>query len=682
MINKNFKVCCILDEFSYLSFGKECDLYNISLTSWKEDITNQWPDFIFIESAWFGFCGQWRNKVSKVSIELVELLSFCRENKIPTAFWNKEDPVHFDRFIETASLFDAVFTTSIESIPAYKYRLGHQNIYLLPFSAQPVSYNPLLLNPVRKNGVFFAGAYYRKYSIRCFDFDFIFDACESLGDRTIYDRYANSSDLNYRFPEKYQKYIEGFVDPERMGDIYKNYNFGINLNSVMKSSSMFSRRALEMIASGVIVVSNKSDGLSLLFGDLILSSANLSKFEQCLMRLTKDVLLRSKLALAGVRKIMLEHSCASRFSRVTSKLLGKPSLFSLPSILVLLTPSTIEEARRNFISLSIQAFDTWHAVCIVGPELFKNLSSFFLDPRIRIQLDTELNSLSIDCLADNSSWVCVLNPSDHYGPNYLLDLILATRYSGASSFGKKQYFEVVAGEVFLQGSVGAYRPMTKMELRSSLISIGKLSNLPIAQLLANDDTPSIEIYDGMSLDYLSYCRNVFNQNVVSVEVVSAVVDDLEINQGSSIDELYVKADGLKMAIPFWLGKPGWKPEKLAQIFGDRFTRDITGSIDRFGWHIISEMRDGDTYDLFSEFSIPADDLGGKAGTPFYMEAGVGLQMQLLMRFEEASGALIDEVVYEVNIQNQLIPPDSCTHIRLGYRITSSGSSRITRLVLA
>jgi hypothetical protein len=295
---------------------------------------------------------------------------------------------------------------------------------------------------------------------------------------------------------------------------------------------------------------------------------------------------------------------------------------------------------------------------------------------------SSLGDSSITVLVKEVPWIAVMDSSDYYGPNYLLDLVLATRYSKSSAFGKAQYFEVASDEVSLLGVEGAYRPMTTMDFRSSLISVEHFSEFSISQLFSVHAISSMEVSDGMSLDYLSYCRNVFNQNVVSVEVVSAVVDDLEINQGSSIDELYAKADALKMAIPFWLGKSGWKPEKLAQIFGDRFTRDITGPVDRFGWHIISEMRDGDSCDLLSEFAIPIADLGGHAGTPFYIEAGVGLQMQLLVRFEESSGALINEAIYEINTQYQLIPPGSCTHIRLGYRITSSGSSRITRLVLA
>lgn len=57
--------------------------------------------------------GAWQYKIAKYNnqdkSELRELINWCRENKIPTIFWNKEDPIHFEKFIETASMFDHIF---------------------------------------------------------------------------------------------------------------------------------------------------------------------------------------------------------------------------------------------------------------------------------------------------------------------------------------------------------------------------------------------------------------------------------------------------------------------------------------------------------------------------------------------------------------------------------------------
>jgi hypothetical protein len=272
---------------------------------------------------------------------------------------------------------------------------------------------------------------------------------------------------------------------------------------------------------------------------------------------------------------------------------------------------------------------------------------------------------------------------DYYGPNYLIDFALATRYSSAKIFGKATYFSANTVSIDSACDGESYSPMTIFPFRSSLISLEVFLNFIEKEGLPKLGFMGIEVEIGIgfSIDKFSYCQNFFLY-FDDVSFLSPEINDFDIFQGSSISKLYFKADQIKPDHPFWLGKPGWKPEKLAQIFGDRFTRDITGSMDRFGWHIVSELPDGNTCDLFSEFSIPIEDLGGMPGTPFFLEAGAGLQLHLMARFEEASGTLIDEAIFEVNMQNQLIPPDSCSHIRLGYRVTSSGSSRITRLVLS
>lgn len=677
-----YTIASILDLFSFTSFSREGKFIQIIPNQSIKELFPDKPDILFVESAWFGYKDKWNHRISELSLELNKLINECKELNIPAVFWCKEDPIHFDRFLLTAGLFDYVFTTDINCIPKYKHALGHSRVYLLPFAGQPNLHNPLEISS-RKKAISYAGSYYRRFPDRVVDTQNLLDVSASVLLLDIYDRYLNSADQNYRFPPQFHPLIKGSLLVEDIVVAYKGYQYSINLNTVKDSVSMFARRAPELLGSGTVTISNYSKAFPFLFGDIIIASDDPTVIQSRLTEVVQNDLLRSKLALAGVRKVMLEHTYAHRLARILDKALGVVEYPALPPVLVLLAVNGKDEFTRFIDLISAQTFVNWNAIFLVHSDtLIAELDSSALEARIQVVLASSLDETTITVLSKEASWIAMMNPSDYYGPNYLLDLVLATRYSKSSAFGKKQFFEVASVELALQGAEGAYRPMATMDIRSSLISMEHFFGLSISQLFSKDAISSIEVSDGMSLDYLGYCRNVFNQKVVSVEMVSATVDDLEINQGFSIDVLYAKADALKMSMPFWLGKPGWKPEKLAQIFGDRFTRDITGSIDRFGWYVISELPDGETCDLFSEFAIPIGDLGGQLGTPFYMEAGVGLQMQLLVRFEESSGALVEEALFELNAQNQLIPPINCTHVRLGYRITSSGSSRITRLVLA
>jgi hypothetical protein len=49
-------------------------------------------------------------RASGPSKELHALVACCRETRNPTVFWNKEDTPKYARLIETAKLFDHVFT--------------------------------------------------------------------------------------------------------------------------------------------------------------------------------------------------------------------------------------------------------------------------------------------------------------------------------------------------------------------------------------------------------------------------------------------------------------------------------------------------------------------------------------------------------------------------------------------
>ena len=68
-----------------------------------------------VESAWRGVSDNWRNLLTdvkkKTNEEIEEVINYCKKNDIPTVFWNKEDPINYQHFINSAKLFDIIFTT-------------------------------------------------------------------------------------------------------------------------------------------------------------------------------------------------------------------------------------------------------------------------------------------------------------------------------------------------------------------------------------------------------------------------------------------------------------------------------------------------------------------------------------------------------------------------------------------
>ena len=257
----------------------------IALTSkrWRDAFGNDTENkikILFCEAAWSGTSGAcWRGQVYKDERvlyenrrDLLKILDKCKSQKIPTVFWAKEDPVYFHdavyNFADTALKFDYIFTTAKECIPKYK-ALGHKQVHLLPFGFSPEIYHPPKdIESPRERACVFAGSWFPDHQKRCADLTEIFDMVLSAGfPLRIYDRHRTSGHSSKPFPKKYQPFVQDRVSYETLGEVYRNVEYAINVNTVSTSQTMFARRVYEAMACGSIIVSNESIGMRQQFGD-------------------------------------------------------------------------------------------------------------------------------------------------------------------------------------------------------------------------------------------------------------------------------------------------------------------------------------------------------------------------------------------------------------------------------
>ena len=121
-------VAAILDTFTEHSLRYEANLLLLSREHWRAEIEEARPAFLLVESAFSGNNGEWQYRIldyeNLADNPLRELLQYCRSKGIPTVFWNKEDPPHFDEFIGAAKEFDFVFTSDADCVPLYREALG------------------------------------------------------------------------------------------------------------------------------------------------------------------------------------------------------------------------------------------------------------------------------------------------------------------------------------------------------------------------------------------------------------------------------------------------------------------------------------------------------------------------------------------------------------------------------
>jgi len=320
------RVASILDEMSAACFAPECDLVPLNLEGWREQLDEHRPDLLLVESAWNGNGGEWQYRIAEYPRKdlvglpaLRALLDGCHERGIPTAFWNKEDPVHFERFAEAASLFDHVFTTDARCVEAYRALPGERTVDALPFAAQPRIHNPVAAVPERSASPCFAGAWYRdRHPDRRQSLEALLDAARPYG-LVIYDRRFGGDDAAFGFPERFAPHVLGKLPYERILDVYKSHRVFLNANSVADSPTMCSRRVFELAASDTAILSTPGAALAALLGDGLVEEAGDGETAAvALERLLGDEGERTRRIRAARRVVFAEHTYAERLATIAA----------------------------------------------------------------------------------------------------------------------------------------------------------------------------------------------------------------------------------------------------------------------------------------------------------------------------------------------------------------------------
>ncbi len=323
---ERLRVASILDEMSQACFAPECELVPLSLEEWAEELDEAQPDLLLVESAWNANGGEWQYRIAAYPRKdlvglsaLRALVDGCRERGIPTTFWNKEDPVHFDRFAEAAALFDHVFTTDARCVERYRALPGARTVTPLPFAAQPRIHNPSAVVPERSASPCFAGAWYRdRHPDRRHALEALLDAARPYG-LVIYDRRFGGDDDAFGFPERFAPHVLGKLPYERILGVYKSHRVFLNANSVVDSPTMCSRRVFELAACDTAIVSTPGAALSALLGEgMVEEAGDEAAAGEALERVLGDEEERTRRTRAARRAVFAEHTYAERLVTIAA----------------------------------------------------------------------------------------------------------------------------------------------------------------------------------------------------------------------------------------------------------------------------------------------------------------------------------------------------------------------------
>lgn len=664
------RVACVMDEFSFLSFRYECELLQVTPVGWVEEVTAFKPHLLFIESAWHGKDGLWYRKINNASPELVDLVRWCNNRAIPTVFWNKEDPVHLDTFINTAHHFDYVFTTDVDCIGRYRSQLGHDRVSVLPFACQPAVQNPLESHD-RKDRFCFSGGYYQRYPERARDLETVLDALGSTHGLDIYDRNHGQDDPRYQFPEKYEPYILGSLPFREIDVAYKGYRYGVNLNSIKQSQSMFARRVFELLASNTVTVSNYSRGLRLLLGDLVISTDSGAELRRRLAPILDDERAYRRLRLAGLRKVLLEHTYRHRLSHVASVAFDRKYDIGGPRVLVLGLAQTQAELVAVWESFRRQSYERKVLVLVLGPHL--KPTDLPVDDDVRVLPWHGAKNRTLSNLPP-AEFVAGLVATDYYGPSYLVDLALADRYSNADCFGKGARYVLEHGTANLTNDGVQYRLQSALSARSALVRRHIVEKATVADWVGNLAEEQFELPSCLAVDEFNYCKDA------GPEVADQVDDAAELDKGIAIGELYAAADAAEAA----LAGPG-DAQLSSALLRETIRPGVYDDVEVLdvGSRLIvrSKLDPGTHRYIYGEDRYPVSELATDGGVKVYLDVQMGTDIRMAFMFFGADGNKVDSAVLVANRNQGVKVPEGAVSARLGLRVAGPGESRINRLFL-
>ena len=348
----DLKVAVIADEFTSSTLAATFDCVPLSRTDYSSQFEEYDFDFFFLESAWEGNEGQWHRGTGNYSTQedsdLAAVLKICNQKNIPTVFWNKEDPVHFKRFIPAAKRCDYVFTTDSSLIIDYLRRgLGTtKTVSSMSFYAQPAIHNPLAVTRPFENTVAYAGTYYGdRYAERSAELLKILKVADKYG-LAIYDRQYNNPESPYKFPAELKDSIRGSLPYQEVIDAYKSHAVSLNVNSVANSPSMFSRRVVEVAACGGVLCSGPGRAIPETFGDAIFVGKDTASWDAALLDWTTNPNNRLIEAWRQMRAVYRSHTVHSGLTLLARIIGFNVPGFALPSYALVNENPTLAWAKQ------------------------------------------------------------------------------------------------------------------------------------------------------------------------------------------------------------------------------------------------------------------------------------------------------------------------------------------------
>ena len=532
-----------LDEFSHACFAHEIVLIPASRDRWQGQIGA--AHFVFAESAWNASGGGWQGAFSRFGQKpaMEHVLADARARGIPSVFWNKEDPVHFDQFLPVARAFDHVFTTDANVVENYRSALGHDRVHALTFAAQPRIHNPMGRIQGVNREICFAGSWRGgQYPERVAMLTELLHGAVDAGDLVIYDRQAGSDAVGGFEGADFGPWVRGTLDYATMLQRYRTHGVFLNTNSVLGSPTMLARRVFELLACRTPVVSTPSEAVDALFGDLVPSPSTRADAADVLESLM-DPDTRDRLGQRGMRHVLSRHTYAHRMADILGAVGIEAPVAEIPSVDVILVSNRPEQTGFALDSFRRQDHPRKRLIFVTNSDAFdlddvrRRIAEFPDSVHLNLPPERTLGEcLNAALDVSTSDWFAKFDDDDWYGEAYLSDMLLARLYTDAPILGKRTNYVYLEGSdrTVLRFAGREFQTVSTVQGGTLLVRRDALGSIRFASLPRGTDSRFLEDCTAAGLDIFSTDRfNFMLHRRADPASHTWTIEDDEILRGTS-----------------------------------------------------------------------------------------------------------------------------------------------------
>jgi hypothetical protein len=451
--NSSLRIAAIAEDRLAAGLEFEGELLLLTPQNWASVLRYTRPDLLLVESMLVSSTGHWhlgQHPRSSGFAELAGIVKTARELGIPTVFWMTKGHEYHEHYRDFASGFDLVCCADPKEVD----RLADEGIeaqVLLP-CVQPALYNP-----------------FRRYEERdAFGLDVLFDGwadIDRLGEPTsvlrellpfglaiIESRYEMFRSRLAIVPD-YRDHVLGCVTPSARRMALKYAKSYATLQASLSNATTQQWMSLEAAASRVPVVHCGSLPKGDLRRQFVVECPTATDFVVEFVRHQNDALYRERVAHLGWRAVNLGHTFSHRIASIC-KLLGIEHDWQEFPRATLVTPTYRSDMLRRCIKTYEQiAWPNKELVLVYNGKEPPTLEELGLTEAVPDIISAHVPgdlfagaTLNMGHVQGTGQYCFRIDDDDHYGPNYITDMVLQARSIDAALFGKPSAPLIFEGE--------------------------------------------------------------------------------------------------------------------------------------------------------------------------------------------------------------------------------------------